>query len=48
MASAEDLFIPDLALGKILQPGDFAKLVFEIAIQDECVPFGGADVGDHS
>ena len=27
-------FIPDLALRKILQPGDFAKLVFEIAIQD--------------
>jgi hypothetical protein len=27
--------IPDLALRKILQPGDFAKLVFEIAIQDE-------------
>ena len=26
--------IPDLALRKILQPGDFAKLVFEIAIRD--------------
>jgi hypothetical protein len=28
-------FIPDLALRKILQPGDFAKLVFEIATRDE-------------
>jgi hypothetical protein len=27
--------IPDLALRKILQPGDFAKLMFKIAVEDE-------------
>jgi hypothetical protein len=28
-------FIPDLALRKILQPGDLAKLIFQIAVQGE-------------
>jgi hypothetical protein len=27
--------IPDLALRKILHPGDFAKLMFKIAVEDE-------------
>jgi hypothetical protein len=30
--------IPDLALRKILQPGDFAKLIFEIAVEGEEYP----------
>jgi hypothetical protein len=31
----ETFHIPDLALRKILQPGDFAKLIFEIAVEGE-------------
>jgi hypothetical protein len=31
-------FIPDLALRKILRPGDFAKLIFSIAIEGEDAP----------
>ena len=27
-------FVPDLELRKILQPGDFAKLVFRIALEE--------------
>jgi hypothetical protein len=34
-AAPETFFIPDLALRKILQPGDFAKLIFKIALQGE-------------
>ncbi len=30
--------IPDLALRQILQPGDFAKLVFRIAVESEDEP----------
>jgi hypothetical protein len=36
----ETFLIPDLALRKILQPGDFAKLIFEIAMEgDEYLPW---------
>ena len=31
----ETFFIPDLTLRKILRPGDFAKLIFEIAVEGE-------------
>jgi hypothetical protein len=34
-AAPETFFIPDLALRKILQPGDFAKLIFKIAVEGE-------------
>lgn len=32
--SPETFIIPDLELRKILQPGDFAKLIFKIALED--------------
>lgn len=31
-------FIPDVAIREILQPGDFAKLIFRIALEDENEP----------
>lgn len=34
----QTFLIPDLALRKILQPGDFAKLIFEIAVEGEEYP----------
>jgi hypothetical protein len=34
----EAFLIPDLALRKILQPGDFAKLIFEIAMEGDEYP----------
>ena len=37
-AAPDTFFIPDLALRKILQPGDFAKLIFEIAVEGEEYP----------
>jgi hypothetical protein len=36
---APDTFlIPDLEVREILQPGDFAKLIFRIAVEDESEP----------
>jgi hypothetical protein len=32
-AAPKTFFIPDLALRKILRPGDFAKLIFRIAVE---------------
>jgi hypothetical protein len=37
-AAPKTFFIPDLALRKILRPGDFAKLIFAIAVEDEEYP----------
>jgi hypothetical protein len=34
----ETFLIPDLALRKILRPGDFAKLIFEIALEGDEYP----------
>ena len=34
----ETFLIPNLALQEILQPGDFAKLIFEIAVEGEEYP----------
>jgi hypothetical protein len=34
-AAPKTFLIPDLALRKILQPGDFAKLIFKIAVEGD-------------
>jgi hypothetical protein len=34
-AAPETFLIPDLALRKMLRPGDFAKLIFKIAVDSE-------------
>jgi hypothetical protein len=34
----DSFFIPDLEVRQILQPGDFAKLIFRIAVADESEP----------
>jgi hypothetical protein len=37
-AAPTTFLIPDLALRQTLQPGDFAKLIFEIAVEDDEYP----------
>ena len=37
-AAPKTFLIPDLAVRKLLQPGDFAKLIFEIAVEDDEYP----------
>lgn len=37
-AAPTTFLIPDLALRQMLQPGDFAKLIFEIAVEDDEFP----------
>ncbi|MGY8676765.1 hypothetical protein Q2941_02975 [Bradyrhizobium sp. UFLA05-153] len=34
-ATPETFQIPDLAVRKLLQPGDYAKLIFEIVVEGE-------------
>jgi hypothetical protein len=37
-AAPQTFHIPDLAVRKLLQPGDYAKLIFEIAVEDDEYP----------
>jgi hypothetical protein len=37
-AAPETFHIPDLAVRELLQPGDFARLIFEIAVEDDEYP----------
>jgi hypothetical protein len=37
-AAPQIFHIPDLAVRKLLQPGDYAKLIFEIAVEDDEYP----------
>jgi hypothetical protein len=37
-AAPKTFLIPDLAVRKLLQPGDYAKLIFEIAVEDDEYP----------